>query len=208
MKLIQSNVRGWLLRKNYINLRHSARTLQQAWRERKKSYNPKSHSNEQIVSLNGGQTSNISTANNNFISNQSPGGQNMALLTETRNNNNNNNSNNEEEEFNLDEYSFTSFGSGNKSNNNRHLSITDPLLVTAVDENSHTHHASMFETTNFLSSTLHVKAGAGIVSLQAATRGMIARKAFSNIRKQAMASVVIQKSLVQHWQQQESNNNT
>ena len=34
-KMIQSNFRTWLLRKNYINLREAARTLQQAWRDRK-----------------------------------------------------------------------------------------------------------------------------------------------------------------------------
>jgi hypothetical protein len=35
VKLIQSNVRTWLLRKNYTNLRDAAKTLQVAWRERK-----------------------------------------------------------------------------------------------------------------------------------------------------------------------------
>ena len=34
---IQNNVRGWLLRKNYTNLRESARVLQAAWREHKNS---------------------------------------------------------------------------------------------------------------------------------------------------------------------------
>ncbi len=35
--IIQNNVRAWLLRKNYRNLRDAALTLQGAWRERKKS---------------------------------------------------------------------------------------------------------------------------------------------------------------------------
>jgi hypothetical protein len=35
VKLIQSNVRTWLLRKNYTNLRDAAKTLQVAWRERR-----------------------------------------------------------------------------------------------------------------------------------------------------------------------------
>ncbi|KAJ1379021.1 hypothetical protein B484DRAFT_412489, partial [Ochromonadaceae sp. CCMP2298] len=34
---IQNNVRGWLLRKNYTNLRESARVLQGAWRERRRA---------------------------------------------------------------------------------------------------------------------------------------------------------------------------
>lgn len=35
VKVIQSNVRTWLLRKNYTSLRDAARTLQVAWRERR-----------------------------------------------------------------------------------------------------------------------------------------------------------------------------
>lgn len=38
-----------------------------------------------------------------------------------------------------------------------------------------------------------------IVSLQSVTRGRIARKAFLNIRKQAVASMMIQKSLSEWW---------
>lgn len=37
MRKIQNNVRGWLLRKNYINLREAAKVLQMAWREKKKA---------------------------------------------------------------------------------------------------------------------------------------------------------------------------
>jgi hypothetical protein len=35
VRKIQNNVRAWLLRKNYTNLRDAARTLQVAWRERR-----------------------------------------------------------------------------------------------------------------------------------------------------------------------------
>eukprot|EP00981_Chlorochromonas_danica_P015686 scaffold14361_cov193-Ochromonas_danica.AAC.21 len=35
VRKIQNNVRGWLLRKNYMNLREAARVLQSAWRDRK-----------------------------------------------------------------------------------------------------------------------------------------------------------------------------
>lgn len=35
--LIQANVRAWLLRKNYTNLRASVKSLQQAWRERRRN---------------------------------------------------------------------------------------------------------------------------------------------------------------------------
>jgi hypothetical protein len=37
-------------------------------------------------------------------------------------------------------------------------------------------------------------------TLQAATRGMIARRSFSSVRRQTMASLVIQNSLVKWWE--------
>ena len=37
VRKIQNNVRGWLLRKNYVNLRDAAKTLQVAWRGKKRS---------------------------------------------------------------------------------------------------------------------------------------------------------------------------
>lgn len=37
VRKIQNNVRGWLLRKNYTNLREATRLLQSAWRERRKA---------------------------------------------------------------------------------------------------------------------------------------------------------------------------
>lgn len=36
IKIIQANVRTWLLRKNYINLRESVKILQGMWRDKKK----------------------------------------------------------------------------------------------------------------------------------------------------------------------------
>ena len=40
-----------------------------------------------------------------------------------------------------------------------------------------------------------------LARLQARTRGMLARKSFSSIRKQTMASLIIQKSLIKWWEQ-------
>lgn len=40
VRLIQNNVRGWLLRKNYTSLRAAAKTLQLAWRGRKRHMEP------------------------------------------------------------------------------------------------------------------------------------------------------------------------
>lgn len=42
-------------------------------------------------------------------------------------------------------------------------------------------------------------------TLQAVTRGMIARKSFNRIRRQAMASLVIQKTFVDWWIQKSHN---
>lgn len=39
VRKIQNNVRGWLLRKNYVNLREAARSLQVAWREKRSRSN-------------------------------------------------------------------------------------------------------------------------------------------------------------------------
>ena len=101
VKLIQNNVRGWLLRKNYINLREAAKTLQVAWREKKK------------------QTEKVRTTQA------------------------------------IDSHTLSSSGS----------SAVKPATMTAI------------------------------TAIQAATRGMIARKAFDKARVQAMSSLVFQKSL-------------
>jgi hypothetical protein len=53
VKKIQNNVRGWLLRKNYINLRDATKTLQTAWRERRS----KSKEGGSLLGINSGSSS-------------------------------------------------------------------------------------------------------------------------------------------------------
>ena len=119
VRLIQNNVRGWLLRKNYTNLREAAKALQSAWREKKRAL--------QIS---------------------------MEFMTY------------------------------------REKDIDSKNFKDCTD--------SYFNTT--FSSTLPIgTAIRGITSLQAATRGMLARRSFELARKQAMASLIIQKSLFQWW---------
>jgi len=54
VRKIQNNVRGWLLRKNYINLREAARSLQLAWRERRRSGHSQNLSHSSSTSSTGG----------------------------------------------------------------------------------------------------------------------------------------------------------
>jgi hypothetical protein len=44
VRIIQNNVRGWLLRKNFLNLRSAAKKIMSAWRERSKRLTPTSAS--------------------------------------------------------------------------------------------------------------------------------------------------------------------
>lgn len=113
VRLIQNNVRAWLLRKNYTNLREAVKTLQTAWREKKRYSFPKQ---------NGQSTSSIQLDASGEVSTTS------ARLT--------------------------------------------PSSINEV---------------------------AAASTLQAATRGMLARKNFQRVKSQAMATLVIQKRLAQWW---------
>ena len=112
VKLIQNNVRCWLLRKNYINLREATKTLQIAWREKKKQ-------TEKIPGL---PTASVALSMDHDVLPHMYGG----VLPR---------------------------------------SYCKPATTTAI------------------------------TALQAATRGMLARKAFDQVRMQAMSSLVFQKSL-------------
>ena len=117
VKLIQNNVRCWLLRKNYINLREATKMLQLAWREKKKQH-------------------------------------------------------------------FSSSADVSDDLASRHRSAY--LLPTS---NSNSSREPGFSSINSSTTT-------AITTLQAATRGMIARKAFDKVRAQAMSSLAFQKHLI------------
>jgi hypothetical protein len=118
--IIQSNVRAWLLRKNYISLRDSARILQGFWRDKKKQ---------------------IQTA--------------------------------------LPASSSSSSGP-------RKRTITGKIRVSIQQQKRQDRDQSMSNAREFQAAAM----------LQAATRGMIARKSFARLRRQAMASLVLQKSFL------------
>lgn len=174
VKKIQSNVRAWILRKNYINLRDSAKILQGFWRERRKG-----------VALHHTDTSIIarpyvvpvlgpihsSDAEDNGLWSPS-----LSSMTQ------------------LDGMIIQdSVGNGDVT----HL-FSGPFDRTGIllpfrEISSNSVVNELERKTN---SERQVNAAA---TLQAVTRGMLARKSFRRIRRQAMASIVIQKSFVNWW---------
>ena len=120
VKLIQSNVRTWLLRKNYTNLRDAARTLQLAWREHR-----------------GAATSTGALTTGRTFTTNPPGESSIAMQ--------------------MNESHRSDFGCSSSSH---------PRLASkSIDDCAAT--------------------------LQAATRGMLARKSFQRAKKQTIASLVI-----------------
>jgi hypothetical protein len=161
VRKIQNNVRGWILRKNYINLKEAAKVLQTAWREKKKTHTTMDNS-------------------------ESPLGASYGISMDPST-------------LRLDKNSSSGPATGRSSNSESHLpemSHAQNWLVSS--------HSSEMNDTEVLD-----RAAA---TLQAATRRMIARKSFTSIRKQTMASLVIQKHLLKWWannkqiNQEESNN--
>lgn len=267
VKLIQNNVRGWLLRKNYINLRASARTLQNAWRERKKSTENNNAATTNSINNNNTNTSTTTSVlsppkvdpssshpppshhRSPSTSTQSPSQlqQQQSQLSSSNHINRSTHDPNlvqsnkferqdssdtvimstmsADDLFNFDDFSF--FNESHKAN---HIASMNQAQANAANAHhsaginnqqmnqQHSDNSNNNSNTNTHMNTVHnhstssaaaendapAESTTAIVSFQAAARGMIARKAFNNIRKQAMASVVIQKSLVQQWQQQES----
>lgn len=141
VRIIQNGVRTWLLRKNYINLRDAAKTLQVAWRGRKNDKSaPMSKSFRRI--------------------------QQRELPT-------------------IDECI--------KVDNSARDSISEGMYRDSCDN-----HSIVTNTQN--PTPIPHEQVAAAATLQAATRGMLARKEFHDIKRQAMASLVIQKSLLHWWE--------
>jgi hypothetical protein len=121
---IQNNVRGWLLRKNYINLRHAATLLQSSWREKRHLF----------------------------------------------------------------------AGNNNKDND---VEINDHL-----DNKDRTKHTRDGDEFHFQIDSNNLREKEAAAKLQSFTRKILEKKKFSEIRKQAIASLVIQNSLAKWWKNQ------
>jgi hypothetical protein len=147
VKVIQSNVRTWLLRKNYTNLRDAAKTLQVAWRGRRSLSGARRGKASSSSSSSGGVSAGTSGAARKTLygvakaSSGADGGD----------------------------------GSGSSSSSGKHI-------------------MSLHRSNNAKSMD------ACAATLQAATRGMLARRSFQRAKKQTMASLVI----FQWWVQSKS----
>lgn len=159
VRKIQNNVRGWLLRKNYVNLREAARSLQFAWRERRSRggqqhqlpYQQRAAQDRTLPDVTGSVTSSMS-----MVADSAHPGATSASSTSSK-----------------QECLSPDF-----------LAIHDKMRP------------SPFEQSSRVGIEEQEKAAA---TLQAATRRMIARRSFVNLRQQTMASLTIQRNLVRWW---------
>mmetsp|Transcript_15268 Transcript_15268/g.22982 ORF Transcript_15268/g.22982 Transcript_15268/m.22982 type:complete len:868 (+) Transcript_15268:91-2694(+) len=147
VRLIQSNVRTWLLRKNYTNLRDAARILQLAWRERR-----------------GGSVSRIRKPREPIPSST----------------------------LSIGAGEYEARVGGKRKQESRDI---ERDLVSSVSK-SEREEAILSSSAD---PTRSITSDEAAATLQAATRGMLARKSFRRVKRQAMASLVIQKSLFQWW---------
>lgn len=159
VKVIQSNVRTWLLRKNYTNLRDAAKTLQVAWRGRERR--------STRSRLDGGVGSNSNTGPCNSSHTLSSAPSSTSCLSQT-------------------------------SACHPHCSDEDEVLSTysgmmsSSDTNASTvERGHLTESDSCRNASKCIGEGAATLRLQAATRGMLARRSFQRAKKQTMASLVI-----------------
>lgn len=164
--VIQNNVRAWLLRKNYINLRDAAMTLQVAWRERKSKPRPLYH-------VRMGTGPRMPSVMEEFK--EDDGDSNtvnpMALVSGTASNR------------------IESLKRKVNELDENHLDMGDNGVRVVFNEHKNAYSSDVVGNSDTIAST----------RLQALTRGMLARKSFGVLKKQAIASLVIQRSVGEWW---------
>lgn len=151
-------MRGWLLRKNFINLRDAAMTLQCAWREKRKSHSTPAPKRS-LESTKQRETAYTEESNTSGLGQKRKGF-----------------------ESNIFHVPSTSPPSGSP------YTIPDTHLDNSALSRLNSHDLTEVEAA---------------ATLQAATRGMLARKAFETMKKQAIASLVIQRSMGRWWGSQQ-----
>eukprot|EP01038_Epipyxis_sp_PR26KG_P014148 gene14148-18986_t len=240
VRKIQNNVRGWLLRKNYTNLRGAARVLQLAWREKKRNTSfDSSHNNNNNMkpiqqfsrSSHGlmtstGKLSSSTTSSLVQIKRQQQQVTNAlpplpslstlsssastmsallppSLLLQGINNNVNNNINNNNGNYSVNNHFNYEFNNNNNNNNpnNNYSGLNDERMNHNSDNNDNDNtnndvKESQHSFINHDDNHLMIRQVNAAATLQKATRGMLARKSFASVRKQAMASLIIQKKLM------------
>lgn len=150
VRVIQNNVRAWLLRKNYVNLREAAKVLQTAWRQRKQS----------------DSQADCET----FYSHMNPCNREAGMLDSPN----------------------------GKEAPTELISILDPTALPSVASRSLlSPSANQINFAVSLDDTRQREVAAE--TLQRNARRMLARRSFIHLKRQALASLVIQKSLLAWW---------
>mmetsp|Transcript_5569 Transcript_5569/g.9137 ORF Transcript_5569/g.9137 Transcript_5569/m.9137 type:complete len:990 (-) Transcript_5569:1434-4403(-) len=200
VRTIQHNVRAWILRKNYTNLRESARFLQSAWREKKKGATTTSAARYHTVSSSASATS-VATSAAAVGRGTATKDKNTATAVVTG------------PQTAVEFAEAVSNGNGMAGNCSPRpaaaaVAATGGTTVSPLQVPSAVTVSSSAGTgTNV--AAVNAAAASGVIptdrelsaaaTLQAVTRGMIARKSFTSVRKQTMASLVIQKGLMKWY---------
>lgn len=203
VRRIQNNVRGWILRKNYTNLREAAKVLQGAWREKKQHRSVPSQeiSTALLRSADGTDGSPTSASSSSSPTGGAGGGGSGSGAAAAGA---------EKRWPGRRSYGIRPLSGGERSGPSESGASTpagsDASGGGGGDGGTSSGTADKAGNRNrSFSADLQAPNPAQLMAaatLQAATRGMLARRslAFSSVRKQTMASLVIQKSLVKWWE--------
>lgn len=198
VRKIQNNVRGWLLRKNYVILRDAAKTLQVAWRE-KRGLNRSGtgtgvHRQTAESERDQGRQS-VSKTKNTDSSSLSRGiARDTMLMSISRSPS--------PPRLHPDDCSAASSSSSyvRAAQENAMLSSQTSASASAPSDQRSSSHRTLTVRTNFITGTADEREIHAAATLQAATRAMLARKrSFTHAKRQALASLVIQKSFLHWW---------
>ena len=198
VKRIQNNVRGWLLRKNYVNLRDAAKTLQLAWRKKNSQQQQQQLQQTKLSIPQGYLNVDKNEEQKSFYNINSPP---LASTMDSKNS------------IPLDDCRSAETippNSGHDPTGGISIgSFTQNIIESKGDEDNQMEldersvrqsngSADTVVSTKYSSDTIcdsHIEAAE---MLQAVTRGMLARKSFSFLRRQTMASLIIQRGLRKH----------
>lgn len=184
-RLIQNNVRGWLLRRNFVNLRNATMTLQSAWRERGKRPHQRRRgtvSGKRSLS----SDTNDDSGSTDAVSSVVITSRDMLLAAGAQDTIGGAGSGGLDVKSPVDVFDADAEAELRVKNARRRLSEPDSATAAVPLQQP------------------QPEVDSAVATLQALTRGMLARKSFRNIRRQAMASLVIQRSLVEWWKAQKT----
>jgi IQ calmodulin-binding motif len=210
VRKIQNNVRGWLLRKNYVNLRDAAKTLQVAWRE-KRSQNR----------LSGGGGGTGTGSHRQPI--ESENGQRLQSIPMAKIMDSSTSISRKSTRETVSMSISRSPSPSRSPPDNRSTSLSSSSYIRAPHDSivltGHSPTSTSTPPDSLMSSQRTLTAKNSFTSaaderemhaaatLQAATRAMLARKkSFTHAKRQALASLVIQKSFLHWWVSKDPSN--